>query len=426
MMTFFRRWPHLVSGILLGLVLWPPAAAHADAPFHDPDFVVPQGGGPTTTTAATGDPMQAAPPEAPVSMPIGVPLAQQDPGGDAGPGNPNDPQNWLNLRFNPGKWLMDSVLGAMAGLFYSFASIFESFADWATAESDDGDDAAPSGIAGDPRDTRNIMFQTPLDYTMHWRGNDADSALQPGNTRWVYTLFQQLAAAVLLVIVLYRLLRLLGSPGERGPRTIDLVWSVGCAVVGIGASWVVCEQLIISANTISQTVVNSYTFWDGSIFLPVATPDAEAADHLWLGRAFMVFLYWAMVAWILLISFERILLVNLMVMISPLAGLALATGGGWGFARSWFFQFLELISTPIIIAIVLGFARNLMGEFGVMRSSSDLQDQVVMHLLSMYALWIAHKAPAMVGLALRSGPDPAKAFYHGVRMSSLGGKALGL
>lgn len=419
MIALRRRWPQLVSGILLGLVLWP-LTAHADAPFHDPDFVVPQGGGPTTTTAATGDPVQAAPPAAPPQLPVGVPLAQQDPGGDAGPGNPNDPQNWLNLRFNPGKWLMDSVLGSTSGMLYSFSSVFESFADWATAESGDG-------IAGDPHDTRNIMFQTPLDYTMHWGGNGADDYRpSPGNTRWVYTLFQQLAYALLTVIVLYRLLRLLGSPGERGPCTIDLVWSLGCGLAGISVAWALCEQLIISANTISQTVVKTYTFWDGSIFLPVATTDADAADSLWLGRAFMIFLYWAMAAWILLISFERILLVNLMVMISPLAGLALATGGGWGFARSWFFQFLELISTPIIIAIVLGFARNLMGDFGVMRESADLQDQVVMHLLSMYAMWIAYKAPAMVGLALRSGPDPVKAFYHGVRMSSLGGKALGM
>lgn len=43
-----------------------------------------------------------------------------------------------------------------------------------------------------------------------------------------------------------------------------------------------------------------------------------------------------------------IVMVNLMLIVSPLAGLAIATGGGWNYARVWFFRFVELLATPLI------------------------------------------------------------------------------
>jgi hypothetical protein len=60
-----------------------------------------------------------------------------------------------------------------------------------------------------------------------------------------------------------------------------------------------------------------------------------------------------------------IVMVNLMLIVSPLAGLALATGGGWNYARVWFFRFVELLATPLIWGATLGFARALMSGFGV-------------------------------------------------------------
>jgi hypothetical protein len=59
----------------------------------------------------------------------------------------------------------------------------------------------------------------------------------------------------------------------------------------------------------------------------------------------------------------RLVFVNLLIIVSPLAGLAVLSSG-WNYARVWFFRFVELLVTPIAWVIVLGYMRNLMGEFG--------------------------------------------------------------
>jgi len=87
-------------------------------------------------------------------------------------------------------------------------------------------------------------------------------------------------------------------------------------------------------------------------------------------------------------------LVNLLIIVSPLAGLGILSGG-WNYASIWFFRLVELLVTPIAWAIVLGFLRNLIGAF-------QLGDNLFLaYLMSCYVLFITPKAPQILGLAAR-------------------------
>jgi murein DD-endopeptidase MepM/ murein hydrolase activator NlpD len=134
-----RRWLLLLISTLISilLVLFLAAPiARADSPFNDITQPRPQGGG----AGAAGDSSSPGAPVLPAllpgyaelppplllaarsraALPYAAPQQQQGPQTD-----PNNPLAWIGLGLNPGKWLLDSVLGATTGIIYSLASVFE-------------------------------------------------------------------------------------------------------------------------------------------------------------------------------------------------------------------------------------------------------------------------------------------------------------
>jgi hypothetical protein len=61
-------------------------------------------------------------------------------------------------------------------------------------------------------------------------------------------------------------------------------------------------------------------------------------------------------------AYRRIVLVNLMLMVSPAIGLAVLSDGAWNYARVWFFRLVELLITPIIWAGGLAFIRGILSS----------------------------------------------------------------
>jgi hypothetical protein len=136
----YWRCIRFAGSVLLSLVLLVLAvpAAYAESPFNDPARSRPQGGG-TGSSALGANPAAPAPfpalPSGAVELPLPLlaapgaavtPVVPLAPPQQAGPEtNPNNPLAWIGLGLNPGKWLLDSVLGATTGIIYSLASIFE-------------------------------------------------------------------------------------------------------------------------------------------------------------------------------------------------------------------------------------------------------------------------------------------------------------
>jgi hypothetical protein len=95
-------------------------------------------------------------------------------------------------------------------------------------------------------------------------------------------------------------------------------------------------------------------------------------------------------------------MVNLMLIVSPFAGLAIATGGGWNYARVWFFRFVELLATPLIWGATLGFARSLMSGFG-----ADTHP-ILGPILAIFAMAMVFKAPKLLGFAAQEAVTGAR------------------
>lgn len=373
-----RWWLLLIASLALLLLGWPTAAL-ADGPFADPTYQPPQGGG--AAAPAPAHPAPDLPPTyaelpvfstapAPARLPAGQPL-RQDGGGD-----PADPSTWYDLLFNPGKWAMDSVLGAISAFLYSVSSMFSALGLWAFG----GPDTGAEGYVA----ANGIIFMTPPHLTIDSRG-----------TMFALDLVLRAAYGFLALVATYRLLRLFAAE-DKGTAAVTFVWQMGVAVVLILGAAPMCAWLVDVANTLSGVVLYEYTYADelGALVTPFLPPADEGASQLSVVLALATLLYYAVLAWLAVLALGRLVLVNLLIIVSPLLGLSIATGG-WNYGQVWFFRFVEVLVTPILWGLAIGMARQFMTDVALGL------DPTISYLLGAYMLWIVPKVTLLVGLASR-------------------------
>ncbi|PDW05052.1 hypothetical protein [Candidatus Viridilinea mediisalina] len=209
----------LISLVLMMLIAVPPA--HADSPFNDVTQPRPQGGGTGSITSAE---LPALPPSfaelpppllGPAYRPAATgalaPLQQQTP--DT---NPNNPLAWMSLSLNPGKWLLDSVLGATTGIIYSLASVFEVLGRFGS-----GQIVELNGQINSTSDTAfNLLFTTPEALTISWPG-----ASGLGSPQAMHNVIRQAALSILVIVCTYRAVFVLTGNSFRSGLT-DLLLNV--------------------------------------------------------------------------------------------------------------------------------------------------------------------------------------------------------
>lgn len=371
-------------------VLWPVSTTHAGSPFDDPDFILPQGGGPgSLISGSTGPkPHIASIPAGYIELPLPSPLQsgplraplQQD-----GGANPNEPSFWAKLGFAPSKWLLDSTLGAITGFFYSVSAVFQSIGLWALGGPDN-----PSGFMT----KNNLIFQTPLSYTL--------------NRSMIQTAMTQVMWATLIIMVFiatYRGIKLIANHNQGAVFELGFAF-IGAIVLTLGANQV-CYYLIEGANRISARILAQFTFGDGLAMFGANNLGPGDNVLVSLVIALVTLAYWGLLAYLVLLSIGRLVWVNLLLIVSPLAGLSVLTGGGWNYAAVWFFRLLELLLTPVAWGLVLGFMRGLIGDFGVGN------DQLLSLVMGTYVLFLIPKAPKALGFAAR------ESFRQGVNMTAV-------
>jgi hypothetical protein len=379
-----RPAARLLAAALL-IVLAPCQLARAGSPFDDPAFQPPQGGTTSSAVPASTVPLSRLPADY-TEIPPPTSITAAPAYGSAfqqGGGNPNDPLAWLNLTYNPGKWLIDSVLGAISGIILSITSILQSVAIWAF-----GPAAAPGGsqrvaasgatIAGE-----GIVFTTPTRFTTAPEG-----ALTA--TRTAHGIVLQATLSIMVLVFLFRCLQLLTTPSSEAGRKLAFSFVSGM-VMALG-SWGICDLLIKATNVIGTEIGQRYTFWDGSMLLPFADVTSSATG-LYLTVTIVGLCYWGLFAVLAFKAVARIALVNLLIIISPVTGLGMLSGG-WNYAAVWFFRMVELLVTPLAWLVVLGFLRNLLLAF-------SWSNPLIPYVMSCFILFITPKAPAILGLAAR-------------------------
>lgn len=258
-----RRFIRFVGSILISLVLALFLAVplvHAESPFNDPTRPRPQGGGTGGTElsspAGTMAPLPAIPAgfsELPPPLlsparslgnaaPALAPFQQQTP-----ETNPNNPLTWIGLGLNPGKWLLDSVLGATTGILYSFASVFEVLGRFGNGQVVD-----LSGSINSASDTAfNMLFTTPEALTIAWPGANG-----LGSPQAMHNVIRQVALSLLVVICTYRAVFLLTRNSFRNDL-VDLVIAFIGGVAGIQGAWWFCALFVRAGNVITQAVLQN-------------------------------------------------------------------------------------------------------------------------------------------------------------------------
>jgi hypothetical protein len=325
-------------------------------------------------------------------------MFQQD-----GPADPNNPLEWLDLSYNPGKWLLDSVLGAVSGIILSITSIFQSIAVWAfgpgVAATQTANatalrtTAAASGatIAGE-----GIVFTTPTRFTTAPTG-----ALSASQT--AHGVVMSATLAIMTLVFTFRCIRLITNHHRQA--IVDLAFAfVGGMVMTVG-SWGICDLLIKTANVISYAIGQRYTFWDGTMLFPFADVTSSVTG-LYLTTTLVGLCYWGLMVVLAFKAIGRIALVNLLIIVSPITGLGIMSGG-WNYAAIWFFRMIELLVTPIAWLIVIGFLRNMLLAF-------TWSSPLIPYALGCYVLYITPKAPEVLGLAAREAWNK-----HGAALTAL-------
>lgn len=394
----YWRFIRFAGSVLLSLVLAlflivPPASA--ESPFNDLTQPRPQGGGTGTTVTASelpSLPTGYAELPSPLLASAGaannasVVLAPQQ---QAGPQtNPNNPLAWIGLGLNPGKWLLDSVLGATTGILYSLASVFEVLGRFGNGQVVD----LNGSITTISDNAFGLLFTTPESLTIAWSGANG-----LGSPEAMHNVMRQVALSLLVIVCTYRAIFVLVGTSYRSDL-IDLFITFIGGLVGIQGAWWLCGIFVRSANVITQAILQNAFGAGLNNWIPL-----DPATYFWssvsgiqgtnLAVALVTLAYWAILALLALHAIARIVMVNLMLIVSPLAGLALATGGGWNYARVWFFRLVELLATPLIWGMTLGFARSLMSGFGV-----DTQP-ILGPILAIFAMCMVFRAPKLLGFA---------------------------
>lgn len=414
-----RRWlaGRRRHGALLGttlttltLVLLLAAPAYADSPFDDPAYQRPAGGGTAGSAASRGTPGDAALPALPdgyreLPPPL---ISAARPSSDGADGlalplrqtpetNPNNPLAWISLGLNPGKWLLDSVLGATTGIIYSLASVFEVLGRFGNGQIVD-----LSGSISSASDTAfNMLFTTPESLTISWPG-----AAGLGSPLALHNIMRQVALSLLVVLCTYRALFVLAGRSFRDGLVELLLAFIG-GVAGIQGAWWFCSLFVRAGNVITQAVLQGGFGAGLNNWLPL-----DPASYYWgnlngiqgasLAVALVTIAYWAILALLALHAIARIVMVNLMLIVSPLAGLAIVTGSGWNYARVWLFRFVELLATPLIWGATLGFARALLSGFG-----ADTHP-ILGPILAIFAMALVFRAPRLLGLAAQEAVTGAR------------------
>ena len=410
-----RRWLLLLISTLISMVLaffLAVPTAHADSPFNDVTQPRPQGGGTGVTSVQSPAGAAALPALLPgyAEMPPPLMLAARSrsvvlaaaPQQQQGPQtDPNNPLAWIGLGLNPGKWLIDSVLGASTGMIYSITSVFEVIARFGNGQIVD----LNGQITNASNTAFGFLFTTPESLTVSWAG-----ASGLGSPQALHDIMRQVALSILVIICTYRALFILTS-GMFRDGLIDLLTSFLGGLLGIQGAWWFCTLFVRAGNLITDQILAAAFGGGLNNWIPL-----DPQNYFWsslsgiqgisLAIALVTILYWATLAMLAIHALVRIVMVNLMLIVSPLAGLAIATGGGWNYARVWFFRFVELLATPLIWGLTLGFGRALMSGFGV-----DTEP-ILGPILAVVTMFMVFKAPKVLGFAAQEAVTGARSLWR--------------
>lgn len=307
------------------------------------------------------DPRFAAGPPA-----AAAPLRWAPPAQTSDPTNPNSPGFWADIQAQGSKWVMDTVIvGTSASLL-----------------------SAVSGVAGLASSSSGLIFRTPRELTIDLTG------LPLGSPRAVAEVISQFGLAMIVVLGVYRLAGVITDYDSRALLEVG-VQAVVATAVTLG-SWELCGIMIDVANLLADQVVRNAF---GGALPSFQAPEIPTAGGVSLVYSFAAFLHYMALLLLLFEAFRRIAVVNLLICVSPLIGVAVMSNGGWNYARVWLLRMAEVLFTPILWAVALAVAQATITAWLMAGPGDATQRAVMALLLSAFAYLTVVSAPRSVGIA---------------------------
>ena len=248
--------------------------------------------------------------------------------------------------------------------------------------------SSASGIVVLAAGSSGFIFRTPRELTIDLDG------LPLGSPRGIAGVISQFALAVIVVVGVYRFA---GIITDYDPQALlRLAVQAALATALTLGSWELCSIMINVANVLADNVTaNAF----GGRLPLFQAPEVPSGGGVSLVYSFAAFLHYIALLFFLLEVFRRIILVNLLLCVSPLIGVAALSDGGWNYARVWLFRMVEALTTPILWAIALGVNQAIIAAWLQAGPGDALQRAVMALLLAAFAYVTVGAAPKMVGLA---------------------------
>jgi len=395
-----KKWIVLGSAILVVVLLATPALA--GAPGEGKRAALPQGGLPPVTggTSPAADP-GAGWIEYPTRPAAGTgstgytPYDQSQTQGEVWPPILGDIFGWVNDNLNPGKWASDTINGALTGLLRTLVGFMAQIVYWIYGRDvanpyQPGGESIPSG-GGRVAAGLGLVLNTPPEYTYE---SSEVGAILP-NVRAAALLLLGLALTWLAIRELIRV-----STGEaHGYHTGEHIRRVVVAtfLAAGGGYWFVSQMIQLNNILITAVVGDPLTDVLRDIILFDRSADVllnvglivETAVGLLLLLVFLL-IYGG-------IMLGRIILLDVLLLFAPLAGMAYATEESEYIFTTWIRVAVGAVFYQFVGTLFLELGGRLMGHAW---SGQTGGNPLLLAAMSITTVFMAISGPPILGFAL--------------------------
>lgn len=315
---------------------------------------------------------------------------------------PGDGLGWLGLKVDPGKWVSDAAVGSLTGTVLTFNGILWQLVSYSLGQPIEdpfggGTVSPPAGM-----DFGGFVLQTPASWT--YENSTITSMVEVARA---------LSHTLLALFVTLSLLGLIApnNPLLPKPKPQQVVGSLLAATVMLRGGLWLCGQLIELSNALCHSLVGDSLGNPMNEVLRLAT--TQPSDGMSLSLAVIGTLLLLVILVFSVINFFRIVILNIQLIVAPLAGACLAFPGAAGVFKNWGQKLLTTVITQITWVLGLSLAfRWLLDAF-----SGGLTHPFIGAAMGVITIVLALALPKYIGLAGGSGAAGALGLVAGIRAS---------
>lgn len=321
---------------------------------------------PSARSTWAADPTPVPTP-APQAVPVVPPVTQAGPVVPPPPVIPNPVvQFFADRQVQVSKWALDVAVSSFMAPLLAIAGVVIAMADTLDA----------------------YVFDVPV---------DALTGTTHDTVKRLAELIANAGLAVLVLVFSYRMVAIL--TGYRDERLTTLLSQTVLALVLIWGGPAIGAVMIRFAHAVCTQLRDATGVSGVSLITVIDTQMYGSNLTVVLG----LFFYAVLTLILIYQAFRRIVIINLLLVVSPLIGVSVIFGGSWGYARVWTLKMVEQLITPILLIAGLVFVQSTADAFvaATQTNGTSATDITIRYLISTFGYLMLAAVPQLVGLASR-------------------------